>query len=224
MKRFLVAGIALAVIALIVIVNFTAVFDVRDIRAVGVDGPTSQLIIDSAAIANGTPLARVNPGAVATSVQREVPEVGSIQVQRKWPHTVVIKATPRRVAANVSVDGVVRWADQTGFVFGSIDKPRTGVPTIIVKPDFASDLAGRQGAIADALTVFQALPPAVKRALARIEYRSQNNIVITTKSRRTIRWGSAADSTRKALVLAALLGRKARFYDVRTPDLPTTKK
>ena len=224
MKRLAVAVIGVAVVGLVVVVNFTGVFDVTGVRATGVDRPTQELLIAAASIAEGTPLARVNTGQVAQAVQREVPAVDSVSVQRRWPHSIVIEATPRTVAANVTVDGTVRWADQTGFVFGAVNQPRKAVPSIIMRPRFGTDTSARQAAIADALTVARALPAPVKAKLARIEYRSQDNIVITTTSGRTIRWGSAADSDRKAVVLTALLGRKAKVYDVRTPDLPTTKK
>jgi cell division protein FtsQ len=181
-------------------------------------------MIAAADIAQGTPLARVNTSQVAESVQREVPAVSSVTIQRRWPHSIVIKATPRTVAANVTVDGLVRWADQTGFVFGAVNQPRKAAPSIIVRPRFGTDTSARQRAIAEALVVARALPAPVKAKLARIEFRSQDDIVIATTSGRTIRWGSADDSDRKAVVLAALLGRKAKVYDVRTPDLPTTKK
>ena len=224
MKRLVVVVLGAAIVGLVVVVNFTGVFDVTGVQATGVDRPTQELMIAAADITEGTPLARVNTSQVAESVQREVPAVSSVTVQRRWPHSIVIKATPRTVAANVTVDGLVRWADQTGFVFGAVNQPRKAAPSIIVRPRFGSDTSARQRAIAEALIVARALPAPVKAKLARIEFRSQDDIVIATTSGRTIRWGSADDSDRKAVVLAALLGRKAKVYDVRTPDLPTTKK
>ena len=224
MKRLVVVVLGAAIVGLVVVVNFTGVFDVTGVQATGVDRPTQELMIAAADISEGTPLARVNTSQVAESVQREVPAVSSVTVQRRWPHSIVIKATPRTVAANVTVDGLVRWADQTGFVFGAVNQPRKAAPSIIVRPRFGTDTSARQRAIAEALIVARALPAPVKAKLARIEFRSQDDIVIATTSGRTIRWGSADDSDRKAVVLAALLGRKAKVYDVRTPDLPTTKK
>lgn len=224
MKRLVVVVLGAAIVGLVVVVNFTGVFDVTGVQATGVDRPTQELMIAAADITEGTPLARVNTSQVAESVQREVPAVSSVTVQRRWPHSIVIKATPRTVAANVTVDGLVRWADQTGFVFGAVNQPRKAAPSIIVRPRFGTDTSARQRAIAEALIVARALPAQVKAKLARIEFRSQDDIVIATTSGRTIRWGSADDSDRKAVVLAALLGRKAKVYDVRTPDLPTTKK
>ncbi len=224
MKRLVVVVLGAAIVGLVVVVNFTGVFDVTGVQATGVDRPTQELMIAAADITEGTPLARVNTSQVAESVKREVPAVSSVTVQRRWPHSIVIKATPRTVAANVTVDGLVRWADQTGFVFGAVNQPRKAAPSIIVRPRFGTDTSARQRAIAEALIVARALPAPVKAKLARIEFRSQDDIVIATTSGRTIRWGSADDSDRKAVVLAALLGRKAKVYDVRTPDLPTTKK
>ena len=224
MKRLVVVVLGAAIVGLVVVVNFTGVFDVTGVQATGVDRPTQELMIAAADISEGTPLARVNTSQVAESVKREVPAVSSVTVQRRWPHSIVIKATPRTVAANVTVDGLVRWADQTGFVFGAVNQPRKAAPSIIVRPRFGTDTSARQRAIAEALVVARALPAPVKAKLARIEFRSQDDIVIATTSGRTIRWGSADDSDRKAVVLAALLGRKAKVYDVRTPDLPTTKK
>jgi cell division protein FtsQ len=36
-----------------------------------------------------------------------------------------------------------------------------------------------------------------------------------------VKWGNSADSERKAMVLAALLTRPGKTYDVSAPDLPT---
>ena len=38
---------------------------------------------------------------------------------------------------------------------------------------------------------------------------------------KTVRWGNADDSARKAAVLAALMTRPGKVYDVSSPDLPT---
>jgi cell division protein FtsQ len=38
---------------------------------------------------------------------------------------------------------------------------------------------------------------------------------------KTIKWGDAQDNDRKAAVLAPLLTRPGRTYDVVTPDFPT---
>jgi cell division protein FtsQ len=41
---------------------------------------------------------------------------------------------------------------------------------------------------------------------------------------RTVVWGGGDRSARKAAVLAVLLHRKARIYDVSAPDAPTTHR
>jgi cell division protein FtsQ len=45
-------------------------------------------------------------------------------------------------------------------------------------------------------------------------------VQLALKGGKTVKWGSADESERKAAVLAALLTRPGKVYDVAAPDAP----
>jgi cell division protein FtsQ len=83
--------------------------------------------------------------------------------------------------------------------------------------------AGSPAAGAAAATVLPALPGKISSKVKTISAVSPESITLHLADGRTIVWGSATETDQKARVLRALLGVKARVYDVSAPDLPTTK-
>jgi len=225
MKRLWLAVGLLVAVTLIVVVGVSGVFSTDTVEVAGVDAATARQIKTAADVPLGKPLARIDTGAIAADVAKAVPQVTSVDVQRKWPHTIRISASPRTVAANVTTAGTVRWVDPSGVVFGPADEPRRGVPSIVLLEKFSQqEQSQQQAAVTSAITVVGALPAAAKKRVVRVEYRSADDISVILNPRGVrVQWGSAQDSVRKAVVLAALLPRKAAVYDVSAPDLPTTK-
>jgi cell division protein FtsQ len=225
MRRLWVAVGLLVAVTLVVVVGFSGVFGTRQVEVVGVKGATAQQVEQAAAVPIGRPLARIDTGAIAGAVEQAIPELTAIEVQRRWPHTVRISASPRTVAANVKSGGTTRWVDPAGVMVGPPDQPQESKPLLVLVRSFDDDeQAAQDQAVRDGLAVLAALPPQVRKRLVRIEARSSDDIVVVmTPGRVRVRWGSADDSARKAAVLAALLSRKASVYDVSAPDLPTTR-
>jgi len=226
-KKTTVAGLILAGLGglgIFLVINFTAVFSVSDVRVSGTNSVTAQRIRDVADVRLGQTLARVDVGAITSAINESVPDVTAVSVQRRWPHTVQVSVRDRTVAANVTTGGKIRRADADGVIFGSVNRPKKGATKVVLIPSFdAQSTSARQSAIVDCLTVYRALPSKVRKAISRVEYRSGENITLVLTSGKTIRWGSAVDSARKAQVLSVLLGRRASVYDVSSPDLPVTK-
>lgn len=225
MKRWWIALTALVVITVVGVVGFSGVFSTDDVEVVGVPVSIGNRVEAAAAIPLGRPLARIDTAAIAADVENALPEVTSVQVQRRWPNTVRITVTPRSVAANVTSNGAVHWVDPAGVEFGPTDDPKAGAPSINLVGRFTEDQAGeRETAVRDSLSAISSLPGPVRSRLVRVEHRSADDITLILNPRGVkVRWGSAEDSQRKAVVLAALLPRKAAVYDVSAPDLPTTK-
>jgi len=225
MKRWWIALTALVTIALVGLVGFSGVFSADDVEVVGVPVSIGSRVEAAAAIPLGRPLARIDTGAIAADVEAALPEVTSVQVERRWPHTVRITVTPRSVAANVTSNGRVHWVDPGGVEFGPTDEFKKGAPSIFLVGRLSDDEAGeREATVRDSLSVIASLPSQVRSRLVRVEHRSADDItVILNPGGVRVRWGSAEDSERKAVVLAALLPRKAAVYDVSAPDLPTTR-
>jgi cell division protein FtsQ len=225
MKRVWVAVSALVAFTLVAVIWFSGVFSTDDVEVVGVPVSIGNRVEAAAQVPLGRPLARIDTDAVAADVEAALPEVTSVQVQRRWPNTLRITVTPRSVAANVTSNGAVHWVDPGGVEFGPTDEPKRGAPSIVLVERFADDeSAEREAAVRDSLSVIASLPPQVRSRLVRVEHRSSDDLTVILNPRGVrVRWGSAEDSARKAVVLAALLPRKAAVYDVSAPDLPTTK-
>ena len=82
----------------------------------------------------------------------------------------------------------------------------------------------RADALAEAAKVVDALPAQLAAKVAHVEVRTIDDISLRLRDGRRVLWGSADSSADKADVLAVLLKRKARFYDVSVPSRPTIRR
>jgi cell division protein FtsQ len=192
------------------------------VRTVQVDGTgtlSPARVRQAAGVADGTPLLRVDVGAVRARVAR-LPQVASVQVTRGWPATLVITLTERVPVAVVQSGGTPWLVDRDGVLFERLagDPPRGVVPLEVAQPG-RTDPATRA-----ALAALVALPAPVREGVARSAASTDQDVRLTLADGTTVLWGDAADSPRKASVLASLLGqmkagtlRPARTVDVSAP-------
>ncbi|OPC83303.1 hypothetical protein B4N89_22285 [Embleya scabrispora] len=191
-----------------------------DARTVSVGGPVvlpKDQVAKVAAVPVGEPLAGIDLGAIRARVAA-IPRVASVHVERDWPHTVRI--TVRERATALVVPDADRYAeiDKDGVRFGTVDAAPAGVP--IVKVD--ANTVSRE-TLRGVVQVVSALPPPVAQRVRDITARTRDDIVLVLDKGETVSWGGAEASDRKALVLAVLLTRPAKFYDVSAPDAPVTR-
>ena len=184
--------------------------DVTGVRRLGPDQVRAQ-----AAIEGGTPLARLDTDGIVERVRR-LPAVLTVEVTRDWPSTVVIAVTEREPAA-VQARGR-DWAlvDRTGVVFGTVDRRPRRLPRV------SAPVTEGAPALRATLDVLDALPVQVRDQVREVRAASLEQVTLRLSRGRTVEWGSAERSARKAAVLTVLLTRKARVYDVSAPDSPTT--
>ena len=136
--------------------GFTAVLGVEAVDVTGAPIAGADQIRAVAAVADGTPLARVDTDAVADRV-RSVASVASVDVGRSWPSTLIIAVTERVPVAVVARDGVFFVVDREGVVFNQVAQPPEGVVDLTVAnpgPDDPTTLA--------ALRVLAALTPELR--------------------------------------------------------------
>jgi cell division protein FtsQ len=193
---------------------------VRTVQVDGESGLSEDQVVATAGIAAGTPLVRVDTAAAAARVAA-LPQVASVEVTRGWPNTVVVTLAERVPVAVVTVDGTRRLMDADGVVFDTItgDAPAGVVPLDV--PDPGPDDA----ATTAALGAVVALPRAVRAEVTGVSARTADDVTLTLTDGRSVLWGSAADTDRKAEVLDALLTQiedgaldPAEVVDVSTPD------
>jgi cell division septal protein FtsQ len=193
---------------------------VRAVQVDGADGLSEEQVVATAGIAEGTPLVRVDTEAAAARVAA-LPQVASVEVTRGWPNTVVVTLAERVPVAVVADGGTRRLVDATGLVFDTI----TGtVPDGVVPLDVAEP-GPDDAATAAALSALTALPRDVRDEVTGVAARTADDVTLTLTDGRSVLWGSADRTDRKAEVLAALLQQiqsgeldPADTLDVSTPD------
>ncbi len=192
---------------------------VLGLRAIEVNGSvlaSPDQVRAAAAVADGTPLARVDTDQVAARV-RGLPSVASVEVSRSWPHTLVIDVVERTAAGVVPVDGGFAVLDGTGVVFNRVPEQPPAVVLLRLAAPGPDDAATKA-----ALAVLAALTPQLRQGLAEVDAPSPNRITLQLADGRVVVWGDADRSATKATVATALLGTGASTIDVSIPDVATT--
>lgn len=193
------------------------------VRTVQVDGAgllSADQVVQVAGIDEGTPLVRVDTGSAAARVAR-LPQVASVEVTRGWPHTVVVTLVERVPVAVVEEAGTRSLVDREGVLFDTITgrSPAGVVPLRVPSP------GPDDAATAAALGAVVALPADVRAEITGVTAGTSDDVTLTLTDGRTVLWGSADQTSRKARVLAALLAQidagtlaAAGTLDVSTPD------
>jgi len=220
-RRFVVIGVAVAVLLAVVgtwLVAFSSVHGVRTVEVRGISVLTADQVRSAADISNGTPLVRVDTNAITERVE-QLPEVESAQVSTSFPSTVVITVEERVAVGYVRRGGHVRLVDHTGAVYRTVDKAPANLPHFVLP----SGETQRDTALAVA-AVAGALPHAVLVQVRSIQALDPTAITLVLTRHRLVRWGSADSTPEKAQLLPALLRPVVRYVDLTDPDQPYTRR
>ncbi|TCN43012.1 cell division protein FtsQ [Kribbella orskensis] len=194
---------------------FSSVFAVSGVKVSGADTVPVATITQVAEAPTGTPLVKVDLGAIAERV-RTIQAVADAQVTRAWPNQLKIVVT-ERVPVVVVTDGRnFELVDAAGVAFKTVPA-RPGLPEALVVG------SRRDVTIRSVVTVSAALPVKLRSEVESISAASPDSITLNLGSKVKVVWGSSDDSARKAEVLSVLMRREATVYDVSAPDLPVTK-
>jgi len=218
-RRLILSALALVVVGAVLtwLVAFSSVLGVRTVTVHGTRTLSPAQVRQAAAIANGTPLVRLDKAAVLHRVEA-LPDVASATVTTSFPSTVVITVTERVAVGYVRSGGEVRLVDRTGDQYRSVPSAPKQLPRFVVS---AGPNARATGAAV--ATVAAALPAQVRRDVDSIQALDPDAITLLMADGRVVRWGSADRSTEKARILPALLRRDGTQFDVTDPDLPFSR-
>jgi cell division protein FtsQ len=214
-----IGGGVLAMVVLVVYAfYFSSWLAASGVSVTGESSLTAKEVVAAAHVDLGTPLARLDLGAIETRVAA-LPAVADVSVHRSWPHTVSIEVTEREPLAAVMRDGAWWVMDDEGVVFRRTPERDASLPVVQAGPKAGTD------ALAEAAQVVAALPASVLADVRRLTAKTPDSIDLRLKDRSLIRWGSADETARKAQVLSVLLREvKASVYDVSVPEQPTTRR
>jgi cell division protein FtsQ len=216
MRWWLIAAgvlVAAAVIGLAYLVYGTHVLAVRTIIVRGATVVKVQDILTAADVPIGTPLARVDVGAVRNRVEA-LPRVSTVEVRRGWPHQLVIVVHEYTPVAVTMSGGKWFMVDPSGIAFMPAPKV-SGLPQVQ-----GSSIPARAAAI----VVAKSLPRSISRyvELTRAKRADQVELLLSDKS--VVLWGDTGQAANKAQVLLPLLAVPAKKYDVSVPSAPSVTR
>jgi cell division protein FtsQ len=214
MRAPVLAGLA-AMVALVLVwvVAFSSLLGARTVTVRGEHSLSVQQIRAAAAISSGTPLIRLDTGAVRHRVDA-LPQVASARVSVSYPSTVVITVIERvPVGYLASADGFV-LVDASGAQYQTIAVAPKSLPRFGLPAGAQARATGQAVA-----TVAAALTPSIRAELSEITATTPDSISLTLRDGRSVRWGSDLRSQDKARLLPALLTQRGTVFDVSNPDL-----
>jgi cell division protein FtsQ len=211
--------LGLAVVAALVwVVAFSPVLAVRSVEVVGVPSSEVPAIRALADVPLGVPLARVDGGAVSYRVRQRA-TLADVSIERSWPSTLVIHASPRVPFLVVkNPQGQLHVVDAAGVAYTQVDKAPRGVPVV----NAASSEALSRDALQAAVSVVRVLPATLQRRVANVTV-SGANLVTLTIGRTTVVWGGVNEPEKKLEIMTALLPGRPKVIDVSAPDTPVTR-
>jgi cell division protein FtsQ len=217
-RRLILGAAAVVVLILFAVwlVAFSPVFGVRTVTVRGAQQVTAGQIEAAADIHHGTPLVRLDTGAIQRRVEA-LRDVGSASVRTSFPSTVVITVTERVPIGYVKQTNGFALVDATGEQYRTVHSAPKDLPRFVVPSGAGARTTG--GAVA---TVAAALPTKIRARISSIQALDPQAITLLLKDDRVVHWGSADRSAEKARVLAALLPRTDQQIDVSDPDQPFT--
>lgn len=214
-RRWIALMSVVTVLVIGYLIVFTSMFGVRSVEVTGTTTIPVDAVRAAAAIEPGTPLVRLNTTEVHDRVAA-LPKVFSVEVSRSFPSTVEITVVERAPVAMVTAADGAHLVDTTGLDYEIVKAPPPGLPELVVTTARPDDPATHA-----AVSVLAAIPQQLRAQLVRVTAKTPGNVQLALADGRTVKWGSAENSERKAAVLAPLLTRPGKVYDVATPDFPT---
>lgn len=208
---------AAAVAVLTWVIAFSSILGAANVRVRGTHTLTADRVRAAADIVSGSPLARLDTGAIERRIEG-LPDVASARVVVSYPSTVLITVRERVAVGYLELARGAVLVDVTGRQFRSVATPPRGLPRFDVPAGVPGEAPARAVAV-----VAGALPATVRAALASIQASDPSAVTLNLSDRRVVRWGSVERSDTKGAVLVALLGRPGSVFDVSDPDLAVVR-
>jgi len=191
----------------------SSLFLVEDIKVVGNHRLDSGKVIQMANVHLGEPLISVNPKAVSKDLSK-IAQIKSAQVERGWPHSVLITVTERSPVAVVKSGAGFNLIDDAGMLAGRIGKKPKKMYVIDATPSTPAMLAAVQIALV--------LPTRWK--VVTISNTNSKGVIVELDKGQTIIFGTGDQPRLKVKVANSLLLNKYKNINVSAPLSPTVQK
>ncbi len=162
----------------------------------------------AAAVADGTPLARVDTDAVRARVA-QLPPAREVTVSRRWPSTLVIAIVERSPVGAVPSGKKYDLFDDHGVIYRTV----TSVPSGVIRVELATP-GPQDVSTQSALVVLRSLGERLRSELVTLVVEGPARIRLELHGDRVVTWGDAEESEMKAKVATALLAKPDKRIDV----------
>ena len=215
------AGLGVALVVLLIGyigLYFLPVFAVREVSVEGTRTIPSEVVVERAAVALGTPLLQVDTHAVARRVAG-LPRADRVTVKRDYPSGLRIEMIERIALVVVEVDGTQHLVDAQGVDFGP-GEPPPGTPLLTVGEAAGADLPS---VVRNLATVFAEVRGTAGQEIVAVEVETPASITLTLADGRIVEWGSAGRDHEKAVALQMVLEQPGQIWNVSNPALPASR-
>ena len=214
-RRWVALLSAVTVAAVVYLVLFTSLLGVRSVEITGASSVPADQIRAAAQVPDRKPMMLLDAGQIADRV-RELPGVASVDVSRSWPSTLEISVTERTpIGFFTGADGV-HLVDATGLDYKTVQTKPEKLPQLSLARVAPDDAVTKS-----AIEVLASLPQQIRDQVTAVRAKTPGGVEFTLANGKIVRWGSADEPQRKANVLAVLMTRDGKIYDVASPELPT---
>jgi len=208
----LVAGVAWALLG-------SSLFVVRSVRTTG-SAVSRARILRAAGIRLGTPLIRVDTGAVARRVER-ITQVQVARVTRSWPDAIVIWTRQRTATFALAANQGYLVMDSYGVILGRAATIPAGL-VALSSPGLTAGQGPPGPAVLAAGTVVRNLPRWLRGRVSAVRAAGPADVILVLRGGQRVVWGAPERAAAKAAEMAILLRTGARSYDVSDPRVVVT--
>jgi cell division protein FtsQ len=190
---------------------------VRTVAVSGTDLLTPAQVRAAADVVRGTPLARVDAGAVVRRVESLRP-VAQVRVSRGWPSTLRLQVVERKPVVGVVTARGVTLVDAAGVPFA----PAPALPPGLVRLQVASPGPADPTTRA-ALRVLADLSQQMRARVRIVRAASPSSVTLVLRGGKRVLWGGVGDTALKLQAAEALLKMPGTVYDVSRPGVVTRR-
>jgi cell division protein FtsQ len=212
-----VFGVLTLAVAIGWIVHGTTLFSARTVEIQGAAVVPASEVERVAAVPSDVPLAQLDTAQVAERVRR-IPVVADARVVRSWPSTVTVVVTERVPVAVIARAGQFVLLDAGGVPFRAVPARPPKLPLVEVARPAPDDRA-----TVAAMAAVLVLTDGLRDQLVKVTAPTPAQVTLHLQGGRTVFWGDAENSPRKATVVTALLSRPGKRIDVSSPDVVTVR-
>lgn len=217
-RRRIAWGVGIGAVVLLiggsVAAAYSPLFAVERITVAGASTLDPAVVEAALADQKGTPLALVDTSEVKAALLA-FPLIETYSLEARPPHDLTVRIVERTPVGVIRSAAGFTLVDAAGVALSTTADRPAGQPVIDVDGDPDSP------AFRSAGLVVRSLPADVRAALTEVTATTADDVTLTLESGLTVVWGSAEESSRKAITLSAAMRAHpdARSIDVTSPDV-----